>query len=154
MILLIFLLLASHPLFAIGTQVVVSQGSFSTYNESATERLRTAVMSSNLSAVIESLEGGADPNARDEHGYTLLFNALLSRDQNILTALLEHGGDPNAEWPRNQRPLFIAVRRDRPELVEVLIRYGASLDAVDEKGEWNGRIQVASARRSASAKAS
>jgi ankyrin repeat protein len=86
--------------------------------------------------VKEALKGGADPNSRDERGYTLLFNALLSRDRDILTALLEHGGDPNVQWPREQRPLFIAVRRGMPELVDVLIQYGADIDAVDERSKW------------------
>ncbi len=45
------------------------------------------------------LERGADPNARDKAGYTVLAHAVLSGDPELVRLLLARGADPAARMP-------------------------------------------------------
>ncbi len=52
--------------------------------------------------VAACLASGADPNDRDEHGWTLLHrSALVSEDSQVLTTLVKAGADPEARMPGN-----------------------------------------------------
>jgi ankyrin repeat protein len=44
-------------------------------------------------------ERGADPNARDKAGYTVLAHAVLSGNPDLVKLLLARGADPNARMP-------------------------------------------------------
>ena len=56
------------------------------------------------------LKGGADPNHREENGWTALHWAA-ARQQNpeVITALAEAGANPNGEAGDGETPLRLAV---------------------------------------------
>jgi len=57
--------------------------------------LHAAVASRNLDAVRLLLDHGADPNARQQVGYTPLMGAAGSGRNDLVDLLLEHGADPS-----------------------------------------------------------
>lgn len=82
--------------------------------------------------------GNPDLNTRGKAGSTPLQQALLYPDLEVgeMTAasLLSNDASPNASLNAEQPPLHIAAERGSLELVEMLIRLGAEVDQVDQKG--------------------
>jgi ankyrin len=88
------------------------------------------------------LEKGADPNAAAA-GFTALHEAIMRRDEKTVTALLAHGANPNAPlrtWTPTRRssrdfnfapelvgatPLWLAARFSQPNVMRLLVKYGA-----------------------------
>jgi ankyrin repeat protein len=94
--------------------------------------LASAVNSNSLSMTRWMLEQGANINATDSDGNTVLFSAISLEDTFILKFLLEHQADPN--WPKHETvtPLFIALDNDKTQAAELLIRYGADITIIDD----------------------
>jgi hypothetical protein len=96
--------------------------------------LHIAVVHAIKLAVELLLEFGANPEAPDgSEMSTPLMLAYNHGDMEMLRLLLEKGA--NVNWPeKHWNPLYNAVRgRDRPT-VEVLLEFGADIDALDESG--------------------
>jgi ankyrin repeat protein len=88
------------------------------------------------------LDHGADPNAA-KAGFNALHEAVMRRDEQMATALLAHGADANARletWTPTRRssrdwnfepeligatPLWLAARFVEPNMIRVLLKYGA-----------------------------
>ena len=75
------------------------------------------------------LDAGADPNARDGEGQTLLHRALENRNPEVAALLLNAGADPNAvDWLGNPpliQPISLNPRRYKnpdPEIASELVR--------------------------------
>ncbi len=63
----------------------------------------------------------------------LLFLALEGGEWETLRLLLAQGLDPNVKNPKGQRtPLQVAFRNGKPELVRLLLQYGADVSAISE----------------------
>jgi ankyrin repeat protein len=107
---------------------------------------------------------GADVNAKDKRGDSILHGAVYSHWTNIVTILLDggarpneknkedrtplfqtvdagiaevlisHGADPDARDRRNVTPLHFAAMRDNIEVADCLITNGASIEAEDIEG--------------------
>ena len=91
------------------------------------------------------LDKGADPNSKDEHGWTALAIATGRNDANALpiaTALIAKGADINAAVGRNY-PLVNAIINKNGPLVSLLVAHDVSLQILDEKG--NSMLQLAKA---------
>jgi ankyrin repeat protein len=100
-----------------------------------------ATMSDRLEVIKLLLAQGADINARDNNQYTPLFNAIQlgmfyqdmisSSDKGIyltiLKTLLENGADPNIMKIAG-RNLLLEQAEEEPEIIELLIKYGAKKD--------------------------
>ena len=82
------------------------------------------------------LQGGADPNARDERGVTPLhLVAGLSDTPAIIAALIDGGADPNAQDEEGWTPLHSAAGlSDTPAIITALIEGGADPNARDAVG--------------------
>lgn len=74
---------------------------------------------------------GADLNARDENGKTMLYKAAEQGDEAWLTALLKAKADPNIRAKDASTPLMAAAenRPDKQENITALIKAGAEINA-------------------------
>lgn len=88
----------------------------------ATERhLRTAVGIGNAELVEIVLKNGAKPSGKT------IIKATKKGDALVLEELLEVGGNPDT---RNGYPINLAIRNGWPEVVSILLKYGANLDNI------------------------
>ena len=75
------------------------------------------------------LRAGADPDARDASGETLLMIAVRSGNIDSVAALVERGAAVNASDMATQTtPLMWAVRSNSLPAVKLLIEHGATVD--------------------------
>ncbi|MDG6102688.1 ankyrin repeat domain-containing protein [Dactylosporangium aurantiacum] len=92
-----------------------------------------------LAGVLELLDAGVDPHARDPHGRTLLHHlgGLLAGpgDLPLLDRLLAAGLDVDARDRRGMTPLQALVNETGPAFVaRALLDAGADPDTVDDQG--------------------
>jgi ankyrin repeat protein len=81
------------------------------------------------------IDAGADPNAADAGGETVLMTAARTGIPSALRVLLERGARVDAREPEfQQTALMIAVREDHDEAVGVLLAAGAAPNAQTRKG--------------------
>lgn len=76
----------------------------------------------------------ADLNRPDEHGRTLLIEAVLEKRGDLAALLLEHGADPKRADHEGNTALHFAAQEHQPELVQLLLDKGAVVDAQDRLG--------------------
>jgi len=93
--------------------------------------LRAAIQSGNLSLVQYLLSNGADPNQMTQWGTALHLAASLGAKE-ILDEILRHGADLEALDSFGRTPLVHAVVEGRTDIVEVLLKRGASPNPGDE----------------------
>ena len=68
-----------------------------------------------------------------------LHNAAILGHVSIMRVLLEAGFDPDTDWTREYisprgPALHIAAERDRIDMIDLLLKHGATVDLTDEKG--------------------
>ena len=83
--------------------------------------------------VQDCLGTGADPNARDDYGFTPLHRAaVFSETPEVITALVNAGADLNARTEFGLTPLHRAAAFSQtPEVVTALVNAGADPNARD-----------------------
>jgi len=94
--------------------------------------LASVVENNDLLMLSWMLKQGANINATDNDGDTVLFNAISLEDTFMLKFLLEHKADPHCPNHENVTPLFIAIENDKTQAAELLIRYGADITYIDD----------------------
>jgi ankyrin repeat protein len=106
------------------------------------EKLRMGVMVRDMEMIQSAIQAGADPNYVPENKESPLWIAAFDKNAQILELLLEKGGDPN-QVNRNGTPLLItasrvidASRDNRPQVVKLLLRYGADIEVMDKKKRY------------------
>jgi ankyrin repeat protein/mono/diheme cytochrome c family protein len=88
--------------------------------------LMHAALYGDIKAVRSLLDGGADPNARNDAGATALLWAV--DDVDISRLLLDRGANPNVRSADGRTPLFVAAGRfGASDIVSLLIDRGASV---------------------------
>ncbi|CAN0453301.1 unnamed protein product, partial [Ascophyllum nodosum] len=100
--------------------------------------LRTVMGSPNNTAdVIDFLvnEAGADVKARNDHGDTLLHEAVLWDSLEAAVTLLRHGADVEAVNDKGDIPLLRGASEASCEAITALLLHGAEVDAADKKGK-------------------
>jgi ankyrin repeat protein len=84
------------------------------------------------------LKRGARIDERDSHGASALYIAISNKNFELALNLLKSGANPNGpvqtyiDGVGNQTPLHRAI--GSPMVVEALIKYGADVNAKDDKG--------------------
>ncbi|KAI0483410.1 hypothetical protein F4859DRAFT_472779 [Xylaria cf. heliscus] len=108
---------------------------FDEYPRHATQLYYAA--SFGLAAVVEGLvENGADINAPGSRfGGTALHGATLREHVSIMRMLLEAGANPSQADFNLVAPLHTAARVGNPQVLKLLLDYGASKQVVDSLGE-------------------
>ena len=77
------------------------------------------------------LNHGADPNATDKHGRTLL-HLKIAVPASLKQLLMENGADPNAKDDEGQTPLFYADSRQE---IQFWLKNGARIDVTNNAGQ-------------------
>lgn len=109
--------------------------------------LRNWFEKAGLEEIQDCLDAGADPNARNEGGWTPLHNAVVSlKHPAVVKVLLDAGANPNARLSqRRETPLHFAANFYPPglagkwpahgaEVIKLLFRAGADIEAKDLAG--------------------
>ena len=107
-----------------------------------------AVLASDLGRVQALVEGGADVNSSDEHGFRVLVNAMANYNVQIVDYLIGKGAQTGLEKPKSdgdQKRLFgeglgqnelllAAAEAGDLKSVKRLLAAGANINAQDEAG--------------------
>jgi ankyrin repeat protein len=89
------------------------------------------------------LDYGADVNAADRWGWSLLHYTTWEGNADMTKMLLEKGANPNTvERERGRTPLHLAAFRGRKAVAEMLLAHGAKMDTRD----WYGKTPLSLAK--------
>ena len=80
------------------------------------------------------LANGADPNTRNNAGWTALIVATRERNMAIIEKLLANGADPNIRTKVGATALAWAAESGRVRLVDLFLTNGADPYVEDQKG--------------------
>jgi cytohesin len=100
------------------------------------EELFEAVGDGNAAKVRELLKRGANPNAKNEHGWTPLHRAAYRGHADVARLLLEHGADANAKSKDSfiPTPLHLAAAMGHVDVTKLLLEHGADANAKNKDG--------------------
>ena len=85
--------------------------------------------------VREQIALGADVNAKNEHGKSLLMFAATDLSAQMLEFLIVQGADVNAKDDKGKTALMYAAELGGIENVQVLLKHGADVNAKDKWGD-------------------
>ncbi|MEJ0039755.1 MAG: ankyrin repeat domain-containing protein [Gammaproteobacteria bacterium] len=110
-------------------------------NEYGSAPLAEAATTGNAPIIERLLKAGADPESPNADGQTALM--LLARTSNLpaATALLKKKANVNAieKW-HGQTALMWATAEKQPEMVKLLIQYGADVNARSLVNNWQRQV--------------
>ncbi|WP_199100598.1 ankyrin repeat domain-containing protein [Dyella sp. ASV21] len=94
------------------------------------ERLHRAARDGDIEEMARLVASGFDMNLFDDISWTPLHYAVDCQHYKAAQWLLDHGSAVNAHELAKvgETPLSVAVQGDYPEIVELLMRYGADPD--------------------------
>lgn len=93
-------------------------------NTAADQALLTAASRDNAAGVEAALAGGADINARDNHGQTALLFAVQGNDLALALDLIKRGADLNVEALNHDTPWLLAGALGRTEMLAAMLDTG------------------------------
>jgi ankyrin repeat protein len=121
-------------------------------NDDGASALYLACINRSATMVDRLLTAGADANSKLVNGETALMTCTRTGEVKAVKALLVHGADVNAkESSHNQMALMWAVAQRHPEVVGMLLEFGADVRArsliypqtvVDEQTQRAGREEL------------
>jgi ankyrin repeat protein len=98
--------------------------------------LGLAAFKGDLARIKALLGKGTDINGQDSAGRTALHLAVLNERVEVVRTLLEAGADVDITDQRfGFRPLHFSARKGNAGVCELLVRYGADLDAQSLRGK-------------------
>lgn len=98
-------------------------------------QLTSAIRANDTVRVRQLLADGVSPNVSVEGGgWTPLMTAVMQDNAETVKLLLDSGADLYARTRNLQTPLHLAARWGKPAAAEVLLRYKASPEMLDELG--------------------
>ncbi|XP_072397456.1 uncharacterized protein [Diabrotica undecimpunctata] len=82
-----------------------------------------------LSVIMEFVRRGVDINVHSTKGHTLLHAACQFGQIEVVRYLLQNGAKVNSKsQPNDTTPIYFAVKHCHPEIINLLISYGALLE--------------------------
>ncbi|MDX1672657.1 MAG: ankyrin repeat domain-containing protein [Balneolaceae bacterium] len=87
--------------------------------------LQKAVQQGKHKKVAALIEDGADINATDDVGNTVLFHAAKVGDRLVMEVLLKNEAKVNVQNSTGTTPLMIAAKYGHPHVVKQLLKHGA-----------------------------
>ena len=87
--------------------------------------LRLAVIHGQMAAAEALLDGGADPNAKDDENIPLLHQAVIRGKKEMVELLLDKKADLNAKDSEGETALSEAVEQGNNEIAKLLLARGA-----------------------------
>ena len=94
------------------------------------ERLVRAAKRDDYAEAQEAIRLGADINAKDYEGKSLLYLATRANSVNVAKLLISKGADVNAKDNGNHVPLHQAARHNAVSVAKLLISKGANVNAI------------------------
>jgi ankyrin repeat protein len=82
---------------------------------------------------LQILAEGADINAADNAGYTVLIHTLMEKQENMAALLMNKGATPDAATKTGMTPLMFCAMSQLHEGLEQCINHKAPLDAQEKK---------------------
>ncbi|ORZ14731.1 ankyrin repeat-containing domain protein [Absidia repens] len=98
---------------------------------SSNDNIWVAAGDGQLERLKELVEGGAEPNAKDDFGYTPIHAAVSYNHKEILDYLLNNGGDINVEDFDKDTPLYVCETTD---MARFLLDRGADASHKNREG--------------------
>jgi len=119
-----------------------------------------AAQAGDTAKVKQLIKQGADVNAKNSIGKTILMFAALSGHAKAVKALIDAGADVNAKKEYDDTALMDAASYGHTDTVKALIDAGADVNAKDEDGEtvlmgaasWFGNLDIVRLLKQAGAK--
>jgi uncharacterized protein len=94
-----------------------------------------ALLTEDLTLLIELLEAGCDVNAQDEEGRTALIQATIYNNVEAVQILIEHGANVNTrDFFGGNAALHFAAKNYSIELLQLLLKNKAEIDIKDING--------------------
>jgi hypothetical protein len=97
--------------------------------------LLEAVKAKDIEKVKMLLANGADVNAKDDLGWTLLHRAAVQNAKDVARLLRAKGANVDAKDDKGQTPLHVAAFKNAKDVVELLLTDGADVNAKDKDGK-------------------
>lgn len=76
-------------------------------------------------------DGGDDPDGRNNDGMSALMFASFAGSRDVVAELLQRGASATATDSRFWTPLHFCASKGSLEVAQLLVAYGAELDAAD-----------------------
>jgi len=108
--------------------------------------LHKAAHKGDLDTLIRLIDDGADVNARDKYGCSLLMVASLQGHADVARYLLDHGADLHAVDHLGKSAIHQAAIRG-PEIVRLLLGFGADVNSSDISGYTPLHLAAAHCKR-------
>lgn len=94
----------------------------------------SAALGGDLERVRSFLKKGADPNMKDQAGYTALHYASRAAHQPVCELLLDHGACANSQTHGGATALHRAAYCGHINIVQLLLKHGADPGLTDDDG--------------------
>lgn len=100
-----------------------------------------AISLEDAAAVRAFLQGGMNPNAKNEKGETALTYAILYKDPKVTKVLLEKA-DPNMKDDLGNSPIHLAVSNKKDEIFDLLLEKNADVNLAGQTGKTKNQTAL------------
>lgn len=103
---------------------------YTIFGEPALHKAVDSTKQERISTIKTLLDYAADINLIDYNGWTALHHAAVKGDIESSLELIENGANVNAYSTSMKTPLHLAAYHNHPEIIQILVNAGASLEGI------------------------